>query len=90
MREVQSDGSSARRAVNVQLFSAAAPLCMDQLFRRGYLQLAEACNGRSLASASRPRPIKLQHSFSGSVSLQLFVCKDVSCTRRARTLMQTT
>ena len=34
----------------------------NQLSRRGIRQLAEACHGRSLATASRPRPIKLQHS----------------------------
>ena len=42
-----------------------AQLLWNQLSRRGIRQLAEACHGRSLATASRPRPIKLQHSFLG-------------------------
>ena len=40
-----------------------APFLWNQLSRRGIRQLAEACHGRSLATASRPRPIKLQHRF---------------------------
>ena len=38
-----------------------APFLWNQLSRRGIRQLAEACHGRSLAAASQPRLIKLQH-----------------------------
>lgn len=46
---------------------------ISQLTRRCDFKLAEACNGRSLAAASRPRPIKLQHRCRITLGLYLIL-----------------
>ena len=62
----------------------------NQLSRRDLRQLAEACHGRSLATASRPRPIKLQHSFLGLCLAPAFRVQGCVLCARRRTLMHTT
>ena len=77
--------------MNNELFCAAAPLKKwNLLSKRGIRQLAEACHGRSLATASRPRPIKLQHSFLGLCLAPAFRVQGCVLCARRRTLMHTT
>ena len=74
-----------------ELFCAAAPLKKwNLLSKRGIRQLAEACHGRSLAAASRPRSIKLQHSFLGLCLAPAFRAQGCVLCARRRTLMHTT